>query len=270
MEVPLSLTWSITQKPTVATNKKNFSGIVSPLPSHYSLFVPHALAVVSTTQDVCVADREHGRIICYDSIIGDFRTEYKFPNSLGYRVFSLSYSPADGGKFYVVNGPNYQPPYYDVKAFVISVQENKVEASFGDFKNPHDIAVDTNGDVVYVVEYKPSRVHKFIRRSENDVLMAERQIAQKSTSLIGHIVLAVVVTVIVLMIAAMVYFFKFKKEGACLLWWLVKFILIVFTGFKRYGMIREGGDANESISLVPQDAQDWYLTTDRGYAYQCI
>lgn len=130
----------------------------------------------------------------------------------------MTYIPVDGGKFYVVNGPNYQPPYYDVKGFIINIPNNTVEASFGNLTNPHDIAVNPSGTVAYVVEYKPPLLHKFeinrINSVRNIVLQkAQKQIADKATSSMGYIVLAIVVSIIILMIVSMVYVFGFRKKG---------------------------------------------------------
>lgn len=138
---------------------------------------------------------------------------------MGHRIFSVAYAPVDGGKFYVVNGPNFQTPYNNVKGFIISVPKNSIEAAFGDFQNPHGIAVNQIGSVVYVVEYRPSKLHKFEivfeRKAATNLLLQkpEKQVAEKSTSFIGHIVLGLVVSVIILMIVAMVYYFRFKREG---------------------------------------------------------
>lgn len=181
--------------------------------------MPHALALIDSQQQVCVADREHGRIVCYDCSLGKYVKEYRFPDSVGYRLFSMAYAPIDGGKFYVVNGPNYQPPYYPVKGFIIDIANSRVDVTFGDFQNPHDIAVNQLGSVVYVVEYKPSRLHKFeIFNTSHVMPKAKKQILEttfqeKETNFVGHVVLGWIVTIVILVIVAMIYYFRFRREG---------------------------------------------------------
>lgn len=159
--------------------------------------------------------------MCYDYSAGEYRAEYKFPDTVGYRLFSLAYAPVDGGKFYVVNGPNYQPPYYKVQGFVVSIPDNRVEASFGSFENPHDIAVNALGSVVYVVEYKPARLHKFeIQKGDRmpgQPLKIEahppESAADQTSATGGRMVLVMVVTTIVCLVVFMVYYFGYKKMG---------------------------------------------------------
>lgn len=132
--------------------------------SVYSLSVPHALVSVDKTNEICVADREHGRIVCYNYYSGGFTSDYQFTDVTGGRLFSLAYSPVDGGKFYVVNGPEPYPTHR-VSGFIINIPNKTVEAYFnpenGEFKNPHDVAVNALGNWVYVVELSPMKVHKF-------------------------------------------------------------------------------------------------------------
>lgn len=137
---------------------------------------------------------------------------------MGRRLFSLAYAPVEGGKFFVVNGPNYQPPFYPVKGFIINIPKNVVEASFGDFDNPHDIAVNALGNVVYVVEYRPSRLHKFEifcgnSKVSNRSLQADKRVAEKSSNVLGHVVLGIVVTIVILAIVTLVWQFGFKRKG---------------------------------------------------------
>lgn len=132
--------------------------------SAYSLSVPHALVSIDSTKEVCVADREHGRIVCYNCSSGLYTSDYQFKDITGGRLFSLSYSPVDGGKFYIVNGPEPYPTHH-VSGFVINIPNKTVEAYFNpedsEFKNPHDVAVNALGNWVYVVELSPMKVHKF-------------------------------------------------------------------------------------------------------------
>lgn len=126
------------------------------------------MAIINETNQVCVADREHGRIACYNYFDGAYRSEFKFP-AIGSRLFSIAYCPVEGGKFYVVNGPNFYPTY-KVQGFIINIPENRIEASFAPdygLSNPHDIAVNDLGNIIYVVELSPMKIHRFEIISRN-------------------------------------------------------------------------------------------------------
>lgn len=139
--------------------------------SVYSLSVPHALVYVDNTKEICVADREHGRIVCYNCYSGSFASQYQFRDVTGGRLFSLTYSPVDGGKFYIVNGPEPYPTHH-VSGYIINIPNKTVEAYFNpensEFKNPHDIAVNALGNWIYVVELNPMKVYKFAVTYKNN------------------------------------------------------------------------------------------------------
>lgn len=126
----------------------------------YSLTVPHALTLIKENDQVCVADREHGRILCYDTSSGSFSWEFKDVDVTGTRLFSVAYSQ---GKLFIVNGPEFDNRG-QVSGFVIDVPYRRVAAAFqpghGTFHSPHDIAV--SGGSIYVVELNPSRIYKFL------------------------------------------------------------------------------------------------------------
>ena len=58
--------------------------------------VPHGLALAEDKGEVCVADRENGRVQCYDISDNPRHTRiYKLPQ-WGSRIFSVAYSPQAG------------------------------------------------------------------------------------------------------------------------------------------------------------------------------
>ncbi|XP_041975800.1 uncharacterized protein LOC121730726 [Aricia agestis] len=130
--------------------------------SQYSLLVPHALALAEDRGELCVANRERGRVSCYSATDGTFRAS--FSNwLLGQRLFSVAYSPLHGGRLYVVNGAGYPP--VPVRGYVIDYTTGRLVATFappGGLRSPHDVCV-TRG-AVYVAELE-RRVLKF---TEND------------------------------------------------------------------------------------------------------
>jgi peptidylamidoglycolate lyase len=68
------------------------TGVKSPI---YGFSVPHALALAEDKQMLCVADRENGRIQCFNCHSGSFIVQFHSPE-MGSRIFSVAYSPAQG------------------------------------------------------------------------------------------------------------------------------------------------------------------------------
>jgi hypothetical protein len=105
----------------------------------------------------------------------DLTHKFTLENNLfGDRVFSVAYSPYNGGTLYAVNGPG--PKGRKVQGFVIPLNTKSISSVFspGDrgFGQPHDIAVSKNGSELYVVEIsKPYRVWKF----QNPGLIGQKQ-----------------------------------------------------------------------------------------------
>lgn len=57
--------------------------------------VPHSLVFLPDKKEVCVADRENGRIQCFTTTNGEFVKEIK-KEEFGGEVFAITYSPAGG------------------------------------------------------------------------------------------------------------------------------------------------------------------------------
>lgn len=130
----------------------------------YQLSVPHALTLVQDKELVCVADRENGRVQCFNWYNGTFSFQFYSP-LIGSRLFSVTYSPVQGGLFFVVNGPEFRQLPVPVRGFVISAKGpnyDKVISEFGlNLKNPHDLAVSADAKEIYVGEIGPFLVSKF-------------------------------------------------------------------------------------------------------------
>lgn len=99
---------------------------------------------------LCVADRENGRVQCFDSGNGTFHSQYH-SGIIGDRLFSVAYAPVNGGQLYVVNGP-VPKSRHAVMGFIIHMRSNSVIAKFGPkdgaFDNPHDIIVSPDANEV--------------------------------------------------------------------------------------------------------------------------
>lgn len=128
--------------------------------------IPHALTLVKDRNVICAADRENGRIQCFTAMNGTFVGQYH-NQVIGDRLFSMAYSPANNGQFFVVNGP---APNTQVAGYVVDYKTKDVLSRFGannyEFSNPHDIAVTDDASAVYVVELSPYRVYKFVKKTD--------------------------------------------------------------------------------------------------------
>lgn len=117
--------------------------------------VPHALALVPEMNLLCVADRENGRVQCFETLNGTFHSQYHSP-IVGDRLFSVAYTPINGGQLLVVNGPTLSTKpehYHEVRGFVIDMKTKQVLAKLDQqFSNPHDIIVSADGMEVILVE----------------------------------------------------------------------------------------------------------------------
>lgn len=117
--------------------------------------IPHALALVPEMNLLCVADRENGRVQCFDAVNGTFHSQYHSP-IIGDRLFSVAYAPIRGGQLFVVNGPTMSPKSEqstEVRGFVIDIKTKQVVGKFDhEFSNPHDIIVSSDGMEV-ICEY---------------------------------------------------------------------------------------------------------------------
>ncbi|CAL4061158.1 unnamed protein product, partial [Meganyctiphanes norvegica] len=136
-------------------------GIGSPAPSTFS--IPHGLTLAEDQGEVCVADRENGRVQCFTVDTGKFTRQFQF-DGWGGRLFAVSYTPAMGGKLFAVNGPQYIGQM-TVQAFEVDFSSGQLIGSFSPdnqgLSNPHDIIVSADGVDVYIVEIGPNKLWKF-------------------------------------------------------------------------------------------------------------
>ncbi|XP_053267124.1 peptidyl-glycine alpha-amidating monooxygenase [Pleuronectes platessa] len=124
--------------------------------------VPHSLVFLPDRREVCVADRENGRIQCFIAETGEFVKEIK-KEEFGGEVFAISYSPAGDGLIFAVNG---QSPYRSapLRGFVINYSTKDILDTFSpkteEFMMPHDI-VETRDGSVFVGDAGSKSVFKF-------------------------------------------------------------------------------------------------------------
>lgn len=64
------------------------------VPPANAFYIPHSVTLAEDKKEVCVADRENGRVQCFD-YDGKFLRKLK-PKEIGNRLFAISYSPKAG------------------------------------------------------------------------------------------------------------------------------------------------------------------------------
>ncbi|XP_069348757.1 peptidyl-glycine alpha-amidating monooxygenase isoform X8 [Eulemur rufifrons] len=130
----------------------------NPKPGQFS--VPHSLALVPHLGQLCVADRENGRIQCFKTDTKEFVREIKH-SSFGRNVFAISYIP---GLLFAVNGKPYFGDQEPVQGFVMNFSNGEIIDIFKPvrkhFDMPHDIVASEDG-TVYIGDAHTNTVWKF-------------------------------------------------------------------------------------------------------------
>ncbi|XP_067320628.1 peptidyl-glycine alpha-amidating monooxygenase isoform X6 [Anolis sagrei] len=123
--------------------------------------IPHSLTLVSDFGQLCVADRENGRIQCFKTETGQFVKEIRHP-SFGREVFAISYAP--GGLLFAVNGKPYPGDKEPLQAFVMNFSTGAIIDTFiplrKSFEMPHDI-IASEDRTVYIGDAHTNTVWKF-------------------------------------------------------------------------------------------------------------
>ena len=168
-----------------------------------SFNIPHGLALAEDRGEVCVADRENGRVQCF-SLDGDFTRSIK-PEEFGSRIFSVAYTQAKGeiikmryqdhyhsdlitgGQLHAVSGPEFSINPFTKKptGYIVNMESGELAGTWnvpGGLQNPHDIAVSSDGNIVYVVELNPFKVWKLTNggsRQSSSTTTAQQTILTK-------------------------------------------------------------------------------------------
>ncbi|XP_032531110.1 peptidyl-glycine alpha-amidating monooxygenase isoform X10 [Chiroxiphia lanceolata] len=123
--------------------------------------IPHSLALIPDFSQLCVADRENGRIQCFRLETGEFTREIKH-KSFGRELFAVSYVP--GGLLFAVNGMPYPGEAEPVQGFVMNFSTGEIIDFFiplrKSFEMPHDI-VASEDRTVFVGDVHARAVWKF-------------------------------------------------------------------------------------------------------------
>ncbi|KAK5852474.1 hypothetical protein PBY51_023939 [Eleginops maclovinus] len=140
--------------------------------------IPHSLVFLPDRQEVCVADRENGRIQCFIAQTGEFVKEIK-KEEFGGEVFAISYSPDGDGLIFAVNGESLfgSAP---LRGFVIDYSTLDILDTFKaekkEFKMPHDIVVSGDGCVFVgdagsksVFKFTTEKLHRSVKKAGIEV-----------------------------------------------------------------------------------------------------
>ncbi|XP_039561627.1 peptidyl-glycine alpha-amidating monooxygenase isoform X11 [Passer montanus] len=134
-------------------------------------YIPHSLALIPDLSQLCVADRENGRIQCFRLETGEFTREIKH-KAFGRELFAVSYVP--GGLLFAVNGMPYPGEAESVQGFVMNFSTGEIIDTFiplrKSFEMPHDIVASEDrtvfvGDVHAKAVWKFASVEKMEHRS---------------------------------------------------------------------------------------------------------
>ncbi|XP_058132809.1 peptidyl-glycine alpha-amidating monooxygenase isoform X14 [Dasypus novemcinctus] len=130
----------------------------NPKPGQFSL--PHSLTLVPHLGQLCVADRENGRIQCFKTDTKEFVREIKHA-SFGRNVFAISYIP---GLMFAVNGKPHFGDQEPLRGFVMNFSNGEIIDVFKPerkhFDMPHDIVASEDG-TVYIGDAHTNTVWKF-------------------------------------------------------------------------------------------------------------
>uniref|UniRef100_A0A8C3XEW0 Peptidylglycine alpha-amidating monooxygenase n=1 Tax=Cyanoderma ruficeps TaxID=181631 RepID=A0A8C3XEW0_9PASS len=143
--------------------------------------IPHSLALIPDLSQLCVADRENGRIQCFRLETGEFTREIKH-KAFGRELFAVSYVP--GGLLFAVNGMPYPGEAESLQGFVMNFSTGEIIDTFiplrKSFEMPHDI-VASEDRTVFVGDVHAKAVWKFASAEKSETI-AEAKLKNKPES----------------------------------------------------------------------------------------
>ncbi|XP_041254048.1 peptidyl-glycine alpha-amidating monooxygenase isoform X3 [Onychostruthus taczanowskii] len=137
-------------------------------------YIPHSLALIPDLSQLCVADRENGRIQCFRLETGEFTREIKH-KAFGRELFAVSYAP--GGLLFAINGMPYPGEAESVQGFVMNFSTGEIIDTFiplrESFEMPHDI-VASEDRTVFVGDVHAKAVWKFASVEKSGTIVEAR------------------------------------------------------------------------------------------------
>ncbi|XP_067632426.1 peptidyl-alpha-hydroxyglycine alpha-amidating lyase 2 [Eurosta solidaginis] len=133
-------------------------------PEFLSLQVPHGVTLLEHLDLLCIADRENMRVVCPKAGLKSSQGEGQPAATIQEPDLGRVYGVAAYGDIvYAVNGPTSMLP---VRGFTIDPRSETIIGHWGEFKNPHSIAVCVNGSALYVTEigtnHQTNKVWKYV------------------------------------------------------------------------------------------------------------
>ncbi|CAF0847263.1 unnamed protein product [Didymodactylos carnosus] len=128
------------------------------------LVIPHSLALIESLDIICVADRENGRIVCFNAGLESQSHEGQVQSIIRHKTIQTVYAIAydqNNERLYAVSGGNKALGYtfsVDPESFGSLLTTWKPSENFGE---PHDVAVSINSLQVFVGEIRPNRIDTF-------------------------------------------------------------------------------------------------------------
>ncbi|KAK2179138.1 hypothetical protein NP493_510g01024 [Ridgeia piscesae] len=127
---------------------------------------PHGIALAENLGVLCIADRDHVRVVCLNAGLEhpeNFGVSYLSIKSEA-QVHAIGYSREDRWLHVTHGGSTVHTP----SGFTINLTDSQSDTPIAvwwpdqkGFLSPHDIAVSPDGKTVYVCEVKPPLLWKF-------------------------------------------------------------------------------------------------------------
>ncbi|OCT98556.1 hypothetical protein XELAEV_18010794mg [Xenopus laevis] len=200
----------------------------SNLPRPGQFRIPHSLTMISDQGQLCVADRENGRIQCFHAKTGEFVKQIKH-QEFGREVFAVSYAP--GGVLYAVNGKPYYGDSTPVQGFMLNFSNGDILDTFiparKNFEMPHDITAGDDGTVYVgdahanaVWKFSPSKTeifetHMRSRPKTNESVGQQTQekpsVVQESSAGVSFVLIITLLIIPVVVLIAIAIFIRWRK-----------------------------------------------------------
>ncbi|XP_042678727.1 peptidyl-glycine alpha-amidating monooxygenase isoform X3 [Centrocercus urophasianus] len=194
--------------------------------------IPHSLALIPELSQLCVADRENGRIQCFRLETGEFVREIKH-KSFGRELFAVSYSP--GGLLFAVNGMPYPGESEPVQGFVMNFSTGEIIDSFiplrKSFEMPHDI-VASEDKTVFVGDVHARTVWKFASTETSETVVEARlknkpestdplkkqekqHLVRQASTGVSFVLITTLLIIPVVVLLAILIFIRWRKTAVC-------------------------------------------------------
>jgi len=135
------------------------------------LSIPHSIILIEGLDLACVADRENGRVVCFDGGMDDEESDENdegqvkaiIDHPLMKTVYAISYDP-NKHRLYAVSGRHGKDR---ALGFTFSAHPTSFGQLIGTwepndkFGEPHDLALSVNGHSLFVGEIRPNRIDLF-------------------------------------------------------------------------------------------------------------